>query len=347
MSDLNWKVPRIRRKNLLIVEGNHEKNKLFWLILKSFPEIDINMNDIWIYGTNIYMLYEDIVREYGEEWYDDDIDLPFVISKKQNYDSIQYKNDFTNIILIFDYEHHDPKFDEEKILEMQGYFRDSTDMGRLYINYPMIESYQHLTDLPDSQYENRKISVTLQPGKQYKKMIRNTIVNKSVDFLHKVRDILERHYNVSDTAICDKCVEEVLEISDASNLRRSIAGKLEGIMAQSDLNTAKYQFEDIILKMGYIQKGYSYWKYMRNMFQQIVIHNICKANKIQNGKYQISSNEYRSYFDKLDLEEILYRQNEISRDSQNGYIWVLSTCVFIVAEYNFSLIQGNIENSTS
>lgn len=30
---------RRRSQNLLIVEGCHEKNKLFWLIFKCFPEI--------------------------------------------------------------------------------------------------------------------------------------------------------------------------------------------------------------------------------------------------------------------------------------------------------------------
>ena len=47
---------RKRSQNLLIVEGHHEKNKLF----------------------------DDIVKEYGEEWAKEheDIDLPFVISKK-------------------------------------------------------------------------------------------------------------------------------------------------------------------------------------------------------------------------------------------------------------------------
>ena len=35
---------RKRGQNLLIVEGYHEKNKLFWLIFKCFPEININMD---------------------------------------------------------------------------------------------------------------------------------------------------------------------------------------------------------------------------------------------------------------------------------------------------------------
>ena len=54
---------RNRSQTLLIVEGNHEKNELFWLIFKCFPEINIDMDNVWIYGTNIYLLCEDIVKE--------------------------------------------------------------------------------------------------------------------------------------------------------------------------------------------------------------------------------------------------------------------------------------------
>ena len=103
---------RKRSQHLLIVEGHHEKNKLFWLIFKCFPEINIKMDEIWIYGTNIYQLYNDIVKEYGEKWAEEnvDIDLPFVISKKQCPDGLRYKEDFTNIVLVFDYERHDTNF---------------------------------------------------------------------------------------------------------------------------------------------------------------------------------------------------------------------------------------------
>lgn len=79
------------------------------------------------YTTNIYMLYEDIIREYGDDWENEwtDIDLPFVISKKKNLENLCYKNDFTNIILVFDYERHDPQFSADKILRLQNYFSDA------------------------------------------------------------------------------------------------------------------------------------------------------------------------------------------------------------------------------
>lgn len=214
---------RKRSQNMLIVEGNHEKNKLFWLIFKCFPEININIDEIWIYGTNIYQLYDNIVREYGDQWANEneDIDLPFVISKKQGLDILRYKDDFTNIILIFDYERHDTSFSEEKIYRMQRYFKDATDMGKLYINYPMIESYQHLCKLPDYDYAERKVPVYLQPGKKYKSLVKR-----------------------------EECCDEILKISDTNKMDELLHNVLKGVVNDIYLLTAKLVFsllQNIIL----------------------------------------------------------------------------------------------------
>ena len=95
---------RKRRRTLLIVEGDHEKNILFKALFHAFPEMGINYEDVWIYGTNIYILYNDIVKEYGADWANtgDDIDLPLVISKKKTPDQLSYKEDFTDIFLVFE-----------------------------------------------------------------------------------------------------------------------------------------------------------------------------------------------------------------------------------------------------
>ena len=47
---------RRRGRSLLVVEGDHEKNELFWLVFKCYPELHVDMENIWIYGTNIYMI---------------------------------------------------------------------------------------------------------------------------------------------------------------------------------------------------------------------------------------------------------------------------------------------------
>lgn len=332
---------RKRSQSLLIVEGHHEKNKLFWLILKCFPEININMDEIWIYGTNIYQLYNDIVKEYGEEWAEgnEDIDLPFVISKKQYPDKLRYKEDFTNIVLVFDYERHDTYFSEEKILGMQRCFVDATDMGRLYINYPMIESYQHLCQLPDDDFAERKISVSLQPGKEYKALVeRETILDSKVNFPHKINDLLEKHFGVSDTEKRKKCCNKILEISSVSGMENIIDNALREVVAEHILPTAKYQLIDWVTKQEYIHTNLTYWKYIRGILQQVIYHNISKANRIQYGQYQIPENKYKEYFERLDLTEILKAQNLASKDIITGFIWVLNTCIYFIAEYNFGLV---------
>lgn len=330
---------RNRSQNLLIVEGDHEKNDLFWLIFRCFPELHISLDDIWIYGTNIYKLYDDIVKEYGANWIEDDIDLPYVISKKLHPDALRYKEDFVNIILIFDYERHDTYFSESKILNMQEYFVDAADTGKLYINYPMIESYQHLKALPDTDYAERKIPVSLKPGPKYKSLVKTeTIIEKSVDYPHRLNDLLNEHFGITDEQIRKQCVDSILAISDEVGLNTKMSEILEDKIEDALSQTAKYQLIDWVSKSGYACNKQTYWQYMRNLFQQIILHNICKANLLQTGIYQIEPNQYKSHFEQIDLTEILKIQNTYSSDPQNGFIWVLNTCVFFIAEYNFTLI---------
>ena len=35
------------------------------------------------------------------------------------------------------------------------YFVESTDMGKLYLNYPMIEAFYHMSNIPDPEYNGR------------------------------------------------------------------------------------------------------------------------------------------------------------------------------------------------
>lgn len=333
---------RKRCQNLLVVEGHHEKDRLFWLLCKCFPEINISMDEIWIYGTNIYQLYDDIVKEYGEQWAEknDDIDLPFVVSKKQCPDRLRYKKDFTNIILVFDYERHDTNFSEEKILEMQRCFADAADMGKLYINYPMLESYQHLCQLPDHEFAERRISVSLQPGKEYKSLVeRETVIGVLVNFPHRIDDLLGEHFGARDMVERQKCCEEILNISETGNMDESIHKILQGVIEDNHLLTAKYQLMNWIAKQEYVHTDQTYWMYMRRILQQVIRHNICKANRIQYGQYQIVEDRYKEHFEKLDLTEILREQNRSSKDMDKGFIWVLNTCVFFIAEYNFMLVM--------
>ena len=170
-----------RGQTLFIVEGHHEKNELFKLIIEVFPELSITEENIHIFGTNIYQLYQKIQEEYGEEWDapSNDVDLPFVLNKydSQRFESIGRKRNYKNIFLIFDYEAQDPNFSINKIQRLQKYFSDVTNNGQLYINYPMVESYFDLEINNDLQFLNKFLNKIV-TGKEYKAIVKNNELYK-------------------------------------------------------------------------------------------------------------------------------------------------------------------------
>ncbi len=193
---------RERRRTLLIIEGSQGEYELFSLLLDGFPKITIKESDIWVYGTDIYDLHKDLEDYYGKDWATNkeiDVDLPFLLSKKMKMKKKVRKSEFANIILVFDYERQDPYFSEEAILNMQRVFNDPTDKGKLYINYPMVESYKHFKCLPDPGYYDRTMDIDYTKGNVYKnKVKKESAIQKYFDFPKKMDKALKDRYEVED-----------------------------------------------------------------------------------------------------------------------------------------------------
>ena len=225
---------------------------------------------------------------------------------------------------------------------MQNSFSDATDMGKLYINYPMIESYQHLRTIPDSDFAERKIPVSLQPGSKYKELVgKESKIGKIVEFPYRIDDLMNEHFSITNAEIREKCCEDILNFSDTECLEENLQEVLKNAITNDRQKTLKYQLKDWINRIGYANSRQTYWQYVRNLFVEIIYHNVCKANRIQKGVYEIALEQYKECFESLDLGSILNEQNSFSR-TDNGFVWVLNTCVFVVADYNFSLVQrGN------
>lgn len=60
---------------------------------------------------------------------------------------------YSDIILIFDFDPPDNLFTSNKTIEILKYFNESSDMGKLYINYPMVESFYHMNSIPDPLFQ--------------------------------------------------------------------------------------------------------------------------------------------------------------------------------------------------
>jgi hypothetical protein len=155
-----------KKKILVLVEGAKTDVVLMEKLFSTY-RIDVQY-EIVSYCTNIYTLYQEMFRD-GVDGFDE-IDILQVlkarekdVGKKKIFDA-----KYTDILLIFDLDPQDPQFDAQHIQLMQKYFHESSDMGKLYLNYPMVEAFYHMKSIPDVEYSGRTASLSELKQKTYK-----------------------------------------------------------------------------------------------------------------------------------------------------------------------------------
>lgn len=330
----------LRNQTLVIVEGDLEKYVMFKTLLKCFPEIPIQMQNVHIYQNDIYDLYHAIEIEYGNMWYEEglDINIPYLISAKFNIVPALEKKNFVNIIMIFDYEHHDNFYSDEKILKMQKYFNRVEDQGFLYINYPMIESLYHYKSFPDEEYIHRSVPVTCNPGKKYKEMVKNeSAIIDYISLYHRLIDIVKCKVELPEEVI-DNFVAEFLSFSDTDKINDEIEIFLNKTnLSPKEKNNFKFTISKLLTEQQYMKKKISYWEEMRIYFKTIFEDNVTKADYIQENGEDNAGTLKEKYLN-INWENVLNRQNEMSRDCENGIIMILCTCITFLGEYKFCWI---------
>lgn len=141
---------------LFVFEGANREPTLF----KTLEYLYFSQNKqirICSYKNNIYDLYKRMTET------DEPEDIITILKKKLIADKdnplkeIRRRSDFSQIYLFFDYDNHNNKEQEvsdAQIQEMLNFFNDeSSDFGKLFINYPMVESiYYAKNELPDKDY---------------------------------------------------------------------------------------------------------------------------------------------------------------------------------------------------
>ena len=139
---------------LFVFEGAKREPLLFESIRHLFFEKETDMI-VCSFGNNIYNFYKQIT-ELGTG------DIVSILreihkGKKENpFQNIYRSSDFAEIYLFFDYDlqHKFLSIEEinSRMKEMLELFDDETSNGKLYINYPMIESIRYTKELPDENY---------------------------------------------------------------------------------------------------------------------------------------------------------------------------------------------------
>ena len=133
---------------LFIVEGKTAEPRLIEAMHRVYPELGEHI--VSVYGTDIYTLYKELKK-------DDFLDiLPLMqqrcTDEKHPIHKIKSRDEVESVYLFFDYDFHNRTLSKEKLDQrlnkMLSLFDNETDMGKLYVSYPMIEALQH-TDKPE------------------------------------------------------------------------------------------------------------------------------------------------------------------------------------------------------
>ncbi len=143
---------------LFLFEGAVRENQYYKVIEKAVGKKILSNVNFYCYKTNIHVLYQELNEDSSLNI------LDLVMEKAKNEKDEKSYNmlcntKFGEIYLIFDLDPQDEKYDENKIQEMLNLFDNETEHGKLYINYPMIESFKHFKSIPDPNYNSYKAKI--------------------------------------------------------------------------------------------------------------------------------------------------------------------------------------------
>lgn len=156
------------KKILLIVEGESDEVRFFRRLFKCcYQKFEYNF---YSYKTNLHVLAQELYNNYPD-FESDNIDIKLVLSSLEDDEDKKWalKEQYTDVFLVFDFEPHDHHTHFDTVKRMLNYFTDSTGQGKLFINYPMMQSYKHFLSLPDSSFVDR--CVTMEEVKRYKSLV--------------------------------------------------------------------------------------------------------------------------------------------------------------------------------
>lgn len=169
---------------LFVFEGKQREPYLFQTIQRLFFPKN-NEHIVCSFGNNLYQLYKELSEYEGDGDIVSLLKEKFSDRKDNPFRNIQRSSDFSEIYLFFDYDFQNINLSlyelNKQLREMLDLFNDETLNGKLYINYPMIESIRYTKELPDSEYYS--YTINRRDCHNFKQISADFFAYKSLDFL--------------------------------------------------------------------------------------------------------------------------------------------------------------------
>lgn len=152
------------RQILFITERRKDEprylNRMFSILFDTKPE------NIFYYEANIHQM---MINTPPEDYLRGDLDTAQILREDARRRNKTFPDgEFSDIFLIFDMDPHDQMYDGgEHLKHASMIFTESSEYGKLFINYPMMQSYKHIGS--DEEYLNKV--VFLEDIKRYKDVV--------------------------------------------------------------------------------------------------------------------------------------------------------------------------------
>lgn len=165
---------------LFVFEGEAEER-----LFRTLKHLFLNHEDevVCVFRSNIYALYSRLKKHsvFEDKLQDSEFDTVSVLNDilldtgdhtLERY--VEEGSVFAEVFLFFDYDLHHHRGctlqdNNVQLMDMLNYFSDESDAGKLYINYPMVEAYRYIKNIPDVEYVN--YAVGIEQCKDFKKIV--------------------------------------------------------------------------------------------------------------------------------------------------------------------------------
>lgn len=157
---------------LFVFEGEKTEDQ----IVASFTKHIFNDKTVitCAFCAEIYQLHRALVD-------DEDLDTFSLLKDIPNNKEILKdftRDDFAEIYLFFDYDGHSTLASDNALFEMLDIFDEETDLGKLYISYPMVESIKHFSE----ELDFKNLKVEAKKNIKYKKLVSEEADKKYLQF---------------------------------------------------------------------------------------------------------------------------------------------------------------------
>ncbi len=166
----------MRSKVLFVVEGKIDEVRILSNPRHGLLKLLDFDYEIVSFCNPIYELYQN----YKNGMYDDLVSYLRHEKGLKIDDKLLSSEAFSAVYLIFDFDPHYQKYSDEEIKDILNIFNDETGLGKIYINYPMVESFYHIKEFDDINYLDSKVDLLKYSGRDYKKLVnQETYVKKN------------------------------------------------------------------------------------------------------------------------------------------------------------------------